>query len=82
MSDQSVDFMQPSVGRIVHFFSSDSEGPSAAMVLGKIDPSGRYGTCTLKVFSLEGKDVVVDNVIYVTKKDDDAACWWAWPPRV
>ena len=84
MSDQatSVDFPQPSIGRIVHFHTPSSDEPRAALVLGNIDPSGRYGTCALKVFNIVGNDVVVDNVIYDTKRADDAANWWTWPPRV
>lgn len=79
LAPASVTFMQPTVGRIVHFFTPDSPEPRAAIILAAQDPSGRYGTSKLEVF---GTHEIVENVLYIEKRADDSPNWWAWPPRV
>lgn len=79
---------QPTVGRIVHFYSSarppaskrtmDSNGPFAALVTA-IDPE--TNSITLTVFPPLGDPYFMHGVRHRSASASRASRFWEWPPR-
>lgn len=85
-------FQTPSVGRIVHFYTTDKsaqsngqgEGPYAAIIVqvGMSSAEGRETMCNLYIFAYDQSRYEGS----VTEKsqrreDEDPNRWWEWPPR-
>lgn len=79
--------MKPTVGRIVHFYTTvpdlqsngAGEGPYAAIIT-QVFANGEDAYANLKVFRPFGSDLDVGSVRHKDFDGDTGRCW-VWPPR-
>jgi len=67
--------MKPSIGRIVHYYGSEGDGPHAAIVV-KVHSDS---CLKLQIFPQDGESIRIDSVVSI---QGDSNGRWEWPPRV